>query len=365
MKRTLLALLLVALVPDQFAVAEAPYAFSFPRDHAAHRSYQSEWWHYAGRLRATDGRVFDYQFTFFRFALQPDKTMHVPAGNWHDRQVYAATFAVTDEASKHFGHADRFARESLGLGAAGAGRLSLHIGDWSVEGQALHDRRFENVNVRASGGGAAIDLVETPEKPPSIHGVMGVLRKGSCATCAAHAYSYTRLRSQGALTLAGRTVSVRGLSWMDHEFGSDQIQADQAGWDTFSIQLDDGRDLMLFLIRRRDGSFAPESSGTLVEADGSAIHLPRQGFSIVNWGNAHWRSPNTGAIYPSLWEIALPSAGLLLSVSPVIGDQELVATAHGASYWSGAVDVEERATGGKRVGSGYVELTGYASPLAQ
>jgi predicted secreted hydrolase len=171
----------------------------------------------------------------------------------------------------------------------------------------------------------------------------------------------TRLRTRGTLTFEGQRLPVAGLSWMDHEFGSDELQASQAGWDWFSIQLDDKREFMLYLLRQKDGSVTPESSGSLIARDGSVTYLPRSAFTVASTGT--WTSPHTGGVYPSGWRLRVPQARIDVTLTPEILDQELANLAGGVSYWEGAVDATDAASG-RPVGVGYVELTGYAGAVS-
>jgi predicted secreted hydrolase len=158
----------------------------------------------------------------------------------------------------------------------------------------------------------------------------------------------------GTLVTPRGRCSVDAVAWMDHEFGSNQLAPDQVGWDWFSVQLDDGRELMLYQLRRRGGRLEPFSSGTLVERDGTTRHLHLADFHVT--ALEHWRSPKTGALYPARWRVTVPSARLDVTLAPTVADQELVTTAStGVAYWEGSVTVE-----GTARGCGYVELTGYA-----
>src|SRR6185436_395164 len=196
------------------------------------------------------------------------------------------------------------------------------------------------------------------DRPPAIHGEGGVSRKSSGVGEASHYYSLPQLASTGTVTLEGRTYPVRGLTWMDHEFGSGRLAPSLRGWDWFSLQLDDGRSLMLYVLRRKDGGVDSASSGTLIEADGRTRHLPLAAFETRS--AMTWKSPRTGATYPSGWTVRVPSADLDLEVTPELADQELVTGgAVGVVYWEGAVRASGRAGGKKIAGRGYVELTGY------
>ena len=351
---------------SRFAIARAPYTFAFPRDHGAHPAYQSEWWYYTGHVRAKDGRRFGYELTFFRVGLKPGDPQPTPTqSRWRGHELYPAHFALTDEAGKTFYHVDRFAREAIGMGASSVGRLDVRADDWTLRGAPAGKPDLERMTMHASqhtaNGLDAIDFVQVPEKPPAVHGHGGVSRKAACRSCASHYYSYTRLHTTGTLTFDGQKLAVDGLSWMDHEYGSDELQRDQAGWDWFAIQLDDKRELMLYLLRQKDGSVTPQSSGSLVEPDGRVRYLARSDFAIDH--TATWKSPHTGGVSPSAWRVRVPAAKIDLTIAPTVADQELAGTTTGVSYWEGAVDIRD-AFARKLLGVGYVEMTGYAGAIS-
>ncbi len=356
----------LAVSADGFTLATSPYRFAFPRDHAAHPAYQSEWWYYTGHLQTASGRRFGYELTFFRIGMRPgDPRTSRTQSRWRGNELYPAHFALTDERDGTFFHAERFAREALGMGAASTTSLDVKADRWTLNGAPLRRRDLERMRLRASAVGRAgtdaIDLVQLPLKPPAIHGSGGVSQKGPCRGCASHYYSYTRLRTNGTLILGGVRFSVDGESWMDHEFGSDQLQPDQSGWDWVSIQLRDGRELMLYRLRRKDGGITPESSGSLIARDGSVRHLTLDDFRLIATGS--WKSPHTGATYPSGWRVEVPRANIAVVLIPTVRDQELAATPGGVSYWEGSVDVDDEQGGASR-GVGYVELTGYAGGVS-
>jgi predicted secreted hydrolase len=338
-----------------FENARLPWQFVFPRDHAAHPGFEIEWWYYTGHLRAAGGRRFGYELTFFREALRAgDPTPGPDQSKWRGTQVYPAHLALTDESGKRFVFEERFAREALGMGHASSQTLDVAVNDWTLHGTSpfvLH----------ADGADVALDLQEFAEKPPAVHGHDGVSVKAACPSCASHYYSMTRLRTSGSLRYQGAVMQVAGTSWMDHEFGSEELQPNQAGWDWFSIQLDDRREIMDYRLRQTDGSLTPESSGSLVDANGAVRHLERDEVLVDVTGR--WTSPHTNATYPSGWHLRVPSANLDLVLVPVLADQELVAPNGGTTYWEGSVDVQD-ATTHTHLGDGYVELTGYTAPLS-
>ena len=339
---------------DRFLSANSPWRFRFPQDHAAHDRFASEWWYFTGHVKARDGRRFGYELTFFRLGLRPGDTRQSNGQSaWRGNELFPAHFALTDETGKTFVHYERFAREALGAGAASTSKLDVRVEGWTLTGPSPF-------RLHAAVDGKAIDFALTAEKPPAVHGHDGISKKGPCATCASHYYSMTRLRTNGALTIAGARTAVAGISWMDHEFGSDELQANQVGWDWFSIQLDDRRELMLYVLRQKDGSVTPESSGSIIDARGRVTYLPRSAFSTE--AIATWTSPHTGGVYPSGWRVRVPSARVNVVLSPVLLDQELANTVGGVSYWEGAVDVRD-GDSGRALGVGYVELTGYAGAV--
>ncbi|MDQ2662847.1 MAG: carotenoid 1,2-hydratase [Candidatus Eremiobacteraeota bacterium] len=335
-----------------FVQALSPYTFSFPRDHGSHPGYRSEWWYFTGHLRAPDGHRFGYELTFFRLAIGEAARVRLRGRSaWHGTQLYPAHFAITDERSGRFVHYEVLAREALDQGGASQSGLNVHVRDWSLRGTSPF-------RLRAGNATDAITLVASSAKPVAIHGHGGVSRKGPCASCNSHYYSYTRLRTFGTLVASGRRYHVTGVSWMDHEFGSDELSKDEVGWDWFSVQLADGRELMLYRLRKRDGSTVPQSSGSLIEKNGAVQYIARDAFSIRS--DATWTSPHTGARYPAAWEVRARGVPEL-RLKPAVSDQELVSAAGGVTYWEGSVLV--RSTSGKVLGLGYVELTGYAGPV--
>jgi predicted secreted hydrolase len=342
-------------VRQGFINANLPWHFRFPRDHAAHDGFASEWWYFTGHVRAADGRRFGFELTFFRIGLRAgDVKPKSGQSRWRGNELYPAHFALTDESGKRFVYYERFAREALGAGFASTTRLDVRDEGWTLTGPSPF-------RLHASVDGKGVDFSLVSEKPPAIHGHDGISKKGPCATCASHYYSMTRLRTRGALTLDGVRLPVDGISWMDHEFGSDELQADQVGWDWFSVQLDDRREIMLYLLRQKDGSVTPESSGSLIDANGHVTYLPRSAFAVEATGT--WKSPHTGGVYPSGWRVRVPSANVNLMLSPVLADQELANMTGGVSYWEGAVDVRDVGSG-RALGVGYVELTGYAGAVS-
>ena len=358
--RVLLFLLVAALFAGAAGAAE-PFAtprpgriFKFPADHGAHPDFKTEWWYWVGHLKSSEGEAFGYQLTFFRTALRRPDALARSA--WSLNTVYFAHLAVTDPARGRFRFREKVGRGALGLAGATPDRLHVWIGDWQArqEGEGFH--------LEAGDQGLGLDLHLTPRKPPALHGEGGFSPKSAHDLAASYYYSITRLASQGHLFLDGRALKVSGASWMDHEFFSGSMAPDQVGWDWFAIQLQDGSDLMLYLLRRRDGSLDSASAGTLVDPQGQTRHLKLADFQVKASGV--WKSPHSGAVYPAGWQVLIPGAGLELTLTPTLADQEIRAGVPAqVSYWEGQVRVQGRAGARPLSGMGYVELTGYAGAM--
>jgi predicted secreted hydrolase len=218
------------------------------------------------------------------------------------------------------------------------------------------------LNARSEAAILSLNLLSL--KPPVIHGKAGISKKGEGLGQASYYVSYTDLETRGWLQIPGQSsrVEVKGVSWFDHEFGSNQLTPDQAGWDWLGLHLSDGRELMLYLIRRTDGSVEPASSGTVVDPTGAHRHLALSQIRITVLD--HWRSVKSGAYYPSRWRIIIPTEGIELEVRPVLADQELLTPeTTGVTYWEGAVEGRGLARNRDVTCTGYVELTGYGGKL--
>ncbi|HKP85705.1 MAG TPA: lipocalin-like domain-containing protein [Blastocatellia bacterium] len=335
---------------DKWREAEAGYHYVFPRDHGSHEDYGVEWWYYTGNVETKEGRRFGYQLTFFRVGVVREPQS---ASRWAVRNLYMAHFAVSDISQKKFRSFERINR--AGIGWAGAESSSYRV--WNEDWEAHLDGKDHLL--AAGEDDCQIELRLAPAKPETVHGENGISQKGPSVGNASHYYSLTRLQTSGRIVAGGEEFEVSGLSWMDHEFGTSFLEEEEVGWDWFSIQLDDGRDLMMFQIRRRDGSIDPRSSGTLIDEDGRATRIAFGDFALSS--GEVWRSNESGAAYPTVWTIEMPRFGLRLNVTAAFEDQELRTTdSTGVTYWEGSVKVEGEAGDENVSGRGYLEMTGYA-----
>ncbi|HSK10953.1 MAG TPA: lipocalin-like domain-containing protein [Vicinamibacterales bacterium] len=335
-----------------YRLALPGYRYEFPRDHFNHPDFQTEWWYYTGNLRSANGRAFGFELTFFRQAVDRGKPCTSP---WDVADVYLAHFAVSDLDRGRFLHEQRLNRAGPGLAGASSDQRRVWNGNWQVrwEGEGEEQR------LRALTGDFAVRLALRPAKPPVIHGEGGVSQKAPGPGRASHYISFTRLLAAGSLEVEGERFEVEGLAWMDHEFFTHQLAPDQAGWDWFSVQLDDGTELMLYRLRRTDGATDPFSAGTHIDRAGRSRHLSAREFSLEPTGRT-WRSDATGGVYPLEWRIAVPSLGLSLRSRTPLDSQEIVSRHHAVpSYWEGAIRVMGEGAHGPVAGVGYLEMTGY------
>lgn len=335
-----------------FARATAPQAFTFPRDHGPHFDYQTEWWYYTGNLTAATGEHFGFQLTFFRRGLTPGAP---PAAGLSTNQIYFAHFALTDVAGQNHHSVERFSRGAAGLAGASGAPYQVWLEDWRVEALTADG---SVVRVRARDEEQALDLTLRAVKPITAHGDHGLSPKSPEAGNASYYLSYTRLATEGQVEARGQTFVVTGEAWFDHEWSTSALGPQAVGWDWFSLQLSDGREVMFFQIRHADGTLEAVSGGTLIEKDGTTRRLPVEAVKLEV--SEFWTSPATGGRYPARWRLAVPSAGLDLTVTPWLPAQELTLT---FAYWEGAVQIAGTSGGTAVSGAGYVELTGYVTSL--
>jgi predicted secreted hydrolase len=338
------AFVLAALLAAQpFQPARPGRVFAFPRDHGSHPEFATEWWYFTGHLWTASGARYGYQLTFFREAL--------PAGDyrgsdaWRTDQIHMAHAALTDVRGGVFTFDERLNREGIPASAA-TGRLDLRNASWKA--------RMDGATIRLafSVRDADLELELDAAAPPVVFGENGVVRKGDDPAAASHYVTFPRLATRGRI--GGEAVA--GTSWMDHEFSSSQLSPGQVGWDWAGIQLKDGRSLMMYRLRRADGSQDPWSLVSEVDAEGRLARATR---SFRLQGGA-WRSPS-GAEYPL--PLRLEAFGEAWTLAPLVPGQEL-RTRQGAriTYWEGACRVLDAQ--GHEAGDAYVELTGYAHSMA-
>jgi predicted secreted hydrolase len=373
--------------------------FSFPEDHGPHPAFRTEWWYFTGNLTADDGTELGYQLTFFRSALTDSASFaaaiagqaHEAAAGadtvsaWRARHAWLAHFAVSDIGSGRIHAAERFARGAAGLAGAQASPFHVWLDAWSASGagldttanasvtavtdaagtthrggvthtgDAVHDGTFP-LRLVAAAGDVAIDLVVQQGKPPVLQGENGLSRKGPEPGNASYYYSFTRMPTTGTVRIGGTVHRVQGASWLDREWSTSVLSPGITGWDWMALQLDDGTEVMLYRLRRQDGSAAPFSAGTFVDRDGTARTLAEAAFTLTPVSG--WRSPIDGTRYPTAWQVGIPGLDLRLDVRAAFDAQELDLSVR---YWEGAVRVRGTRAGRAVSGGGYLEMTGWAA----
>ena len=338
-----------------FLSATPERGITLPADHASHPDFQNEWWYYTGQLKAKDGRSFGFQLTWFRVGLSREQQEQ---SKFKASTLYFAHFTVTDKQKKTFRYKEMISRGGAYDNAGADSRiLRSWIGEWRTE---LLGNMFY-ISGRTDSMG--LSLIGAPRKPVVLQGTEGYSRKGKDPGNATMYYSIPRIGVTGVLDLDGELLEVEGTAWMDHEFGTSQLDKGQVGWDWFSLQLDNGEEVMLYGLRKSDGSYDPNAVGVYVQKDGTKSSLASNAYTIEVLDR--WKSPASGATYPARWKLTIPSQNFTATVTPYVADQELrTENSTRVTYWEGAVRVEAERAGQPVAGEGYVELTGYAKPLS-
>lgn len=352
----LLSTLLFAFLPSaaQYRTATPGHRFEFPRDYFDHPDFQTEWWYYTGNLKAADGHRYGFELTFFREGVSRDAA---ESAVWDVKDLWLAHVALSDLDGHHFYHSERVNR--AGPGIAGATQSLGRI--WNGNCQVQWDGT--NQKLQVIDAQFQLRLTLQPEKLPVTHGKNGISQKADGAGRASYYISLTRLRASGALELNGQSINLSGLAWMDHEFFTQQLAPEQIGWDWLSLQFDDKTELMLFHIRRQDGSVDPFSSGTYIDVQGKSTHLDLSDFTLQPLSTT-WISQTTHATYPVSWKIVVPKLGIELEARTPLDDQELTGRAGFLpNYWEGAITLAGARGNSPLHGVGYLEMTGYDQPV--
>ncbi len=327
---------------DCFQTVLGPRPIVFPEDSGPHPGFRTEWWYYTGNLTTKNNRHFGFQLTFFRQAISCEPVSG--ASKWRTRQLYFAHFAVTDTQTGRFHAAHRMNRQSIGIAGAAADPFRVWIDDW----QAVENG--STVKLTASESSFSLDLALTPVRPVVRQGEQGFSRKGRAVSNASYYYSLPRMTARGAIHINDERFDVAGNAWFDHEWSTSALEADVAGWDWFSVHLEDGRDLMVCQIRTADNRPNGYGFGSISFPDGRYLILSEKQFSLKVLGR--WKSSTTSKTYPARWQVTIPGQGLDLTVTPVVPNQEHT---HVFAYWEGAAAFE----GDSAKGMGYIEMTGY------
>ncbi len=341
-------------VADDWALSLPGWEYKFPRDHRNHDTFKTEWWYFTGNLRSNTGREFGYQLTFFRQGVRPPSERRPAKSRFVVDHVPFVHFAITDVSNKRFYYDQVITRGAFGEAGFGDSDRLVWIGDSSLE--LLPEGGFR---ILGEVDGKSLELELTPKKSPVFHGADGVSQKAAGVGRASHYYSFTRLAANGVIRIGDEQFSVSGTSWYDHEWATNQLTENQVGWDWFSLQFDDGSELMIFQIRTKDGGRGAYSGGTFIRPDGTTVAVRNEDFELI--AGKSWKSRKTGAPYPVEWELRIPSLDVELAIAARVADQELVLAP--ISYWEGSIEARGSVGGAPVEGVGYLEMTGYAGPI--
>ncbi len=341
--------------------------FSFPQDHGAHPEYRNEWWYITGNLENSSSERFGFQITFFRIANSPLDTRNrdVEADSaWSSNEFYMAHFAITSAADKKIRYFERFGRAAAGLAGAISERVAVTansqaeqnpastkvwLDDWQLS--ITESDQQTGLTVSLSQDNSSLELALVPQKPMVLQGQKGYSQKSADPCNSSYYYALTRLTADGTLVFDGETHTVAGTAWLDREWSSSALADDQAGWDWFALQLDDGRDIMLYQLRKQDGSVDEFSHAVEINSRGKKREIPLSDWKVEV---DEWWQSDTGARYPVAGKVRFSDSGEIFVFKPLINDQELNLTVR---YWEGAIKLSDEA--GTEVGRGYMELTGY------
>lgn len=324
-----------------FSRARAVREFDFPADHGAHSSFKTEWWYLTANLADEEGHEFGVQFTLFRHALSPAQT---GLSRWQTGQVYMAHVAVTDVDSRLHLHDQRLSRGHAGLaGVEIDPSFRAYLEDWTLAGQVA-DRMALTLNVKSRDFEVDLDLEQTQDF--LFQGDRGLSAKGPGQ--ASYYYSIPSMRSSGKVIVDGQVNHVRGKAWLDREWSTSVLNEAQVGWDWFALHFDDGAEATLFNLRREDCSRDPFNQALRLDPDNRRTDYGAQAFSIRPI--SFWKD-GSGTDWPVTWTLEFPEDSFELRA--LVQDQVMDT---GIRYWEGAVGIYRE---GERVGSGYMELTGY------
>jgi len=335
-----------------FQQALAPRTWSFPRDHGRHDGFKTEWWYFTGNLVDESGRTFGYQLTFFRTSLIPTATSR-PSG-WAMHDLYFAHAAISDIANQKFLFKDQLSRGRAALAESSDETMSVRLLDWTA---TMTDA---SIDLHARDEHFSIDLQCHDGRGPILQGPGGVNAKGREPGQASYYYSMTRLKTSGVLTIDGKQFHVTGHSWMDHEFSSNALSADQVGWDWVGLSLADGNDLMIYRLRNRAGG-ADYLSGTLIKPDGTPVYLSAHDITLEP--SNPWTSPASGAAYPQQWKMSVTGLQKFVVRSRMVGQELNTSASTKVDYFEGSAEVVD--TEGRIIGEGYLEMTGYGKSLGK
>jgi len=333
-------------ISETFPGDLADRPLSFPSDHGIHPDAPAEIWEFAGQMRTPDDERYGFLLSFTRLGLQPGEPERPSA--WAARDVYRGLFAFLDAGGGHYRASERFARAALGMSGYDPAAGLIWLDDWKIRIPAGARSSFA---LRAETEGTRLDLRLESRKPAVAPTAQSF---PTAAGGRLRAYLLSRLTISGTIRLGDHRHRVTGQAWLNRSWGKIAPPGGQVALNRYQVQLDDGREMLIFQLRRKDGSAPPLSSGLLVEADGRALPIPENAVRLEP--DAYWSNPE-GIRYPVAWTVKLPNLATELRLSPLVEDQEAVRSVRA---WSGSVSVSGTGPRNEALsGQGFMELTGY------
>ena len=341
------ALLLAGLAASSSTHALPEKKPIFPRDFGSHPEFRTEWWYVTGHAKS-GAREFGFQVTFFRSRVDATQGMK---SQFAAKQLIFAHGAVTDVQGRKLLHDQRIAREGFDIARVSVTDTDVQIKDWSLK------RTASGYLAQLNGNGFKISLTLKPTQPVMLQGTDGLSQKGPEDKNASYYYTEPQLQTEGQITIGGIAMPVRGTAWLDHEWSEELLHPDVVGWDWVGMNLFDGGALTAFQLRDANGrSFW--GGGSLRAPDGRFFAFTPNAAKFSP--QRTWKSPSSQASYPVEWILRMPTE--FYTVKAVVNNQELDSRAStGAIYWEGLSDLFDG--GGRHIGRGYLEMTGYAKAL--
>ncbi len=337
-------------LPPHTARALPLKTLAFPRDRGAHPEFRTEWWYITGEAFSTGSvpRRFGFQLTFFRSRVDATQSM---GSAFAAKQLVFAHAAITDVQGKKLWHDQRIAREGFDIAGASLQDMAIKLRDWSLKA----DGKRYTAELPAADFGLSLQFNET--QAVLLQGRQGLSRKGPDEKQASYYYSQPQLAVRGALSQGQQRLDIRGKAWLDHEWSEELLHPEATGWDWIGMNLEDGSALTAFRLRDKQGQ-ALWDGGSFRSAQGSLYTFTRG--EVIFKPVRSWKSPLTQTSYPVEWIVRTPAD--FYTVRAVIDNQELDSrSSTGSIYWEGLSDLID--SNGRKVGSGYLEMTGYAQPL--
>jgi putative ABC transport system permease protein len=350
-----------AYTAEGFPVPQPHREHRFPEAHGSHPAFRIEWWYLTGQLKNAAGEyAYGYQATFFRYRETPlnlEKPDHPAFGR---DTIHLAHMALSDFENEIFYYDEKLQRDGWDAYAKEK-QLDVRNGNWTLKATA--EDPFQMLLRFTPQDGVLVELELTPEKPLIIFGKDGTSRKGPDPDSRSYYFSFSRLNSEGQISIDGKEVAVSGTSWMDHEIASRQLSDHLEGWDWTAIHLDDGREIKAYILRDATGLPDPYSRLIWIDKDGNA---EESGPETFEWQTIRrWRSPNSGIEYPTALQIKTtdPQSGqqIQLNLEPIFDHQELILKSGVSNYWEGACKVKD--ANGNTIGRAYLELVGYGGKM--